>query len=93
MKVTLETIKKAFLASMDRTAQEEPTWFDAVWVALEALGYCDALGGMQYMRIYREWVAQHIKSIEAFILINANELPGDFLPSDGPDSGVDFSKN
>jgi len=93
MKVTLETIKRAFLANMDRSKQKDPTWFDAVWVALEELGYCDHFGGMQYCRIYREWVDQHIKSIEAFILTNANELPGDFLPSEGPDSGVDFSEN
>jgi len=93
MKFTIELIQSRFLASMSQPFEEVPSWFNSVWLALEELGYCDDLGGMQYQRIYREWIAQHIKSIEAFIKKNANELPGDFLPSEGPDSGVDFSKN
>jgi hypothetical protein len=66
---------------------ESPRWwrrqqrdkFDNWWRQLAVRGSCDALGGREYCRVYREWVAMgRPPDVRAFILESANR------PSDSP---------
>jgi hypothetical protein len=53
------------------------TEFDIAWMKLEQLGTCDGIGGVEYERVKHEWDEHdRIGSVEAFIRVRANALPG-----------------
>jgi hypothetical protein len=52
--------------------------FDHVWERLAEEGACDALGGAEYRRVYREWTQRRYpRPIAPFIRQRANIGPTD----------------
>lgn len=50
--------------------------FDSIWISLSKEGKCDGIGGMEYLRVKREWISEGYPSdIPTFIHLSANRLP------------------
>lgn len=49
--------------------------FNKIWDKLEEVGKCDGRGGMEYKRVYSEWLdKERPPDIESFIIERANTL-------------------
>ena len=50
--------------------------FDSFWIPLSREGKCDGWGGMEYQRVYSEWIAEGKPPfVEDFIILHANGYP------------------
>lgn len=51
-------------------------FFDEAWRRLEHESKCDALGGVEYTRVYAEWLAaERPYNVWGFIEMRANDRP------------------
>jgi len=48
---TFDELCEEIERNLDRVAR-----FNAQWIALSRMGYCDALGSAEYERLYQGWV-------------------------------------